>query len=235
MKGGLNKYSACPRVGMFTMNLAISPNIDVAEDFLWETGVLPPKMSCGWSFKTLRNVPYQLYVAEQEGWEDYFSCGNQFTPWTTRSDYFWYLILKYFPQMYDTFACFPDEIHFVISRSYFSAFQVLCVISLSSLMFATLPNLASSANLITISTFYVTWLVVLKCYWISLEFNTVSANFPRGSSLKSFVLGGLCMVSVNDTVDVHKTTQQKLLTSINAFFALNDFICRHLKGVKQHN
>lgn len=34
MKGGVNKYFACPRVGMFSMNLAISLDIDVAEDFL---------------------------------------------------------------------------------------------------------------------------------------------------------------------------------------------------------
>lgn len=36
----------------------------------------------------------------------------------------------------------------------------------------------------------------------------VSADFPRGSSLKSFILGGgLFMLSVYDSVDVHKTTQ----------------------------
>jgi len=34
--------------------------------------------------------------------------------------------------------------------------QVLCVIPLSSLTFATLPNLISSANLINISARYVT-------------------------------------------------------------------------------
>lgn len=34
MKGGVSKYFACPRVGMLSMNLAISLNIDVADDFL---------------------------------------------------------------------------------------------------------------------------------------------------------------------------------------------------------
>lgn len=62
-------------------------------------------------------------------------------------------------------------------------------------MFATLPNLVSSANLINVSALYITWSVVLKYYWnIKSLHLTQSLQISQGAVPSNHLfLGEVCV------------------------------------------